>query len=78
MDSDKFEEVYGMMKAFIVTLEPDAIREVRQIYTLWDALGDIGGLADMLQLIGWPIVAFANAIFGSGINRSLLQQLFKV
>ena len=29
MDSDKFTEVYGLMKAFIVTLETDAIREVK-------------------------------------------------
>ena len=41
-----------MMQELIVSLDLDAVDEVRNIYTVWDALGDIGGLIDMLRLLG--------------------------
>ena len=66
------------MKIFVVALETDAVREVRQIYTIWDVLGDIGGLSDMLQLICWPIITLFHLLLGNGINLTLLQHLFKV
>ena len=69
---DQYPDLYGAVKMFIVTLETDAVNEVRQIYTIWDVLGDIGGLADMLELLGWPIITFAHAILGSGISRAFL------
>lgn len=75
---DQYPDLYGAVKMFIVTLETDAVNEVRQIYTIWDVLGDIGGLADMLELLGWPIITFTHAILGSGISRAFLQSLFKV
>ena len=75
---DQYTEGKGLMKIFLVVLETDAIREVRQIYTIWDVLGDIGGLADMLQLICWPIITLFHLLLGNGINRTLLQNLFKV
>ena len=41
-----------MMHELIVSLDLDVVDEVRNIYTIWDALGDIGGLIDMLRLLG--------------------------
>ena len=42
----------------MISLYLDAVDEVRSIYTIWDALGEIGGLIDMLRLLGWPIIYF--------------------
>ena len=60
----------------ILTLEGDSIVHVRSIYTVWDVLGDIGGLIDMLRFMVQPLVIGANFIFGSGLTRYLLGNLF--
>ena len=40
------------MHEFLISLDMDAVDEVRSIFTVWDALGEIGGLIDMLRLLG--------------------------
>ena len=39
-------------------LSPDTKEHARSIYTIWDLLGDIGGLFDMLRLLKSPFVTF--------------------
>ena len=56
----------------------DAVVETRQIYTIWDFLGDVGGLADMLKLLGGPIISFIQLILGSGLSKLLIKSIFKV
>ena len=73
LEWDQYSQYAGLMKLFVVSLETDAVREVRQIYNIWDVLGDIGGLTDMLQIICWPILTFVNSTLGSGISRAVLQ-----
>ena len=63
---------FGRLKSIVINLEEDAILEVRSIYTIWDVLGDIGGLIDMLRLLVMPLVALLNFSFSFGINRFLL------
>ena len=40
------------MHEFLISLDMDAVDGVRSIFTVWDALGEIGGLIDMLRLLG--------------------------
>ena len=48
----------------------------RAIYTFWDLLGDVGGLFDMLKLIGQAMIAFITSLSGSKLNRVLISQIF--
>ena len=50
----------------------------RAIYTIWDLLGDVGGLNDMLKQLGAPLVSLLSFIVGSGLENHLIQLLFKV
>ena len=55
-----------------IGLELDAINKTRQIYTIWDVLGDVGGLMDMLRLIGLPIIALIKVFFGNNLARFIV------
>ena len=44
---------------------------------MWDFFGDVGGLFDMLRLIGSILISLFSSIFGSGLDRFLLEKLFK-
>ena len=55
----------------------DRIEHTRSIYTMWDFLGDVGGLFDMLRLLAEPLVKMFSVIFGSRLDRFLLAALFK-
>ena len=50
----------------------------RSIYTIWDFLGDVGGLFDMIRLLAAPLVSLSSAILGTGLHRYLISALFKV
>ena len=50
----------------------------RAVFSFWDLLGDVGGLYDMLILIGGQLVAIIQLIVGSGLNRYLVRNLFTV
>ena len=63
--------------SYYVGLRFGAVVETRQIYTLWEFLGDVGGLVDMLTLLGSPIFSFIQLILGSSLNRLLIKSIFK-
>ena len=65
---------------FIMLIEQDytTVEYSRAIYTIWDLLGDVGGLFDMLKIIGSPLVSFLSFVVGSGLETYLVQLLFKV
>ena len=48
----------------------------RSIYTFWDFLGDVGGLFDMLKLITEVLIGFITMIYGSELDRVLVQSVF--
>ena len=54
----------------------DAVQTVRSVYTIWDVLGDVGGLIDMFKILALPLVTFVNMLFGTGLTRFLLQAIF--
>ena len=49
----------------------------RTIYGVWDFLGDVGGLFDMLRLIALHIISLSESLFGNGLSRYLIAALFK-
>ena len=53
-------------------LSPDIKVNTRSIYTIWDLLGDIGGLFDMLKLIKSPFVTFFSFLLGAGLETHLI------
>ena len=65
---------------FIMLIEQDytTVEYSRAIYTIWDLLGDIGGLLDMLEVLGAPLVSLLSFIAGSGLENYLIELLFKV
>ena len=76
---EEFEEDYlDELIGLVITLDHDAIEEKRSIYTIWDVLGDIGGLIDMLYLLGKPFIFLSNIVAGSGMSRHILKSLFVV
>ena len=60
-----------------VSLDNDVVEHYRSIYTFWDLLGDVGGLIDMLILLATPIISVSTFVFGSGLETSIIQSLFK-
>ena len=63
---------------FELYLDPDVKEYKRSIYTIWDVLGNIGGLFDMLKLLSSPIITFCTFIVGTGIDNHLIQSVFKL
>ena len=59
-------------------LEFNAVVETRQIYTIWDFLSDVGGLVDVLKLLGYPVISFIQLILGNGLSRLLIKSIFKI
>ena len=62
----------------IIEQDYTTVEHTRSIYTIWDLLGDVGGLFDMLKIIGSPLVSFLSFVVGSGLEIHLIQLLFKV
>ena len=62
-------------KAFV-----DVDREpwINVVFSFWDFLGDVGGLYDMLILIGGSLVSALQMLTGSGLNRYIIKHLFMV
>ena len=48
----------------------------RNIYTVWDLFGDVGGLFDMLSTIGGMFYSLICLLTGSPLNRYLFEALF--
>ena len=68
---------YGSNLEFAFQISVDKVIHSRAIYSVWDFLGDVGGLFDMLKIIAEPIVALSTAMLGSGLDRYLVQALFR-
>ena len=50
----------------------------RAIYSVLDFLGDVGGLFDMLKLIGEVLISLMTMIFGSSLNKHMLEKLYRL
>ena len=50
----------------------------RQVFSFWDFLADVGGLYDMLFILGGAVVSVFQLLTGSPMNRFIIKHLFKV
>ena len=50
----------------------------RSIYTFWDFLGDVGGLYGILLELAYPILWASSLVFGSNLDKFLIESLFKL
>ena len=50
----------------------------RTVYSIWDFLGDVGGLFDMLARLGGLLAAAISRLSGSGLSMYLITSLFKI
>ena len=69
----EFEE--GIFTLAIV-MSKDVVWHNRQIYSLLELLGDIGGLSDALLIIGKIIMVGTIAIKGNQLDDFLLENIF--
>ena len=60
-----------------IYLDLDTVTEMRTIYGVFDFLGDVGGLLDLLQLFAGIIVRLFAWVAGSNLNIFLIETLFK-
>ena len=63
--------------SILITLDPDIKVFKRQIYTILDLAGDIGGLFDALRVLGSVFVACYLQMRGETIAKYLLETVFK-
>ena len=66
-----------MVTNMVIYLDLDTVTEMRTIYGVFDFLGDVGGLLDLLQLFAGMLVQFFAWLFGSNLNFFLIENLFK-
>ena len=63
---------------FAVEMNRDVVNNVRSIYNALDYLGDIGGLLDMLRLLGGGYLSFFVMIVGDSLKLSIFKGLFVI
>ena len=50
----------------------------RSVYTFWDFLADVGGLYGSLTELAYPLLWISSLIFGSNLDKFLIESLFKL
>ena len=50
----------------------------RSVYTVWDWMGDVGGLFGTLSILGAKIVTIVSYISGNSLTRELIENLYFV
>ena len=56
----------------------DTVTYERSVYTVWDMMGDIGGLYGTLHIIGSYVVSFSSFISGGGVMQQLISILYSI
>ena len=56
----------------------DSIDYERSVYTLWDWMGDVGGLFGSLTIIGHCIVSMTQYITGHGIVQEIIESIYRL
>ena len=78
--SERISSTYrypDILCGFRIQTSGDIINNTRSIYNALDFLGDVGGLFDMLCIVGNICLQFLTFIFGSGLDSYLVTNLFK-
>ena len=58
-------------------LDDEISYESRTVYTIFDLLGDVGGLFESLKILSKLLFICMHLLFGSNLNRYLVFHLFK-
>ena len=58
-------------------MNTDQISHMRSCYTFLDFLGDVGGLFDMLRIVGECLMGSITLLAGSGLDRFIIANVFK-
>ena len=61
----------------LISMNPDLRVHKRQIYTILDLLGDVGGLLDALKAFGSIIILLHFKLVGDPVIKYLLESIFK-
>ena len=61
---------------FQIVLSHDVKVFKRQIYTVFDVIGDIGGLLDGLHALGMIMISLHMSLFGNPLTIFLLSKIF--
>ena len=56
----------------------DSTEFERSVYTVWDWMGDVGGLFGTLTILGAQIVSITSYISGNSLVRELIENLYFV
>ena len=59
-------------------MDHDTIEYERSVYTVWDWMGDVGGLFGTLSILGYYIVSIASQITGNSLVREMIENLFLI
>ena len=59
-------------------MSTDTVSHERSVYTVWDWMGDVGGLFGTLSIIGAQIVSLTSYISGNSLMRELIERLYFV
>ena len=59
------------------SLSLDMVTESRTVYGVFDLLGDVGGLFDMLKLVSEIFLYLITVVFGSNLDIFMIRRLFK-
>ena len=59
-------------------MDDDTVEYQREVYTIWDLFGDVGGLLEVMIIFGGLFITTISALTGSNLETYLLQKLFFV
>ena len=66
------------IQTFMFQVNRAKVLHKRSIYTFWDFLADVGGLYDMLIVIGGWAMTIIQTFAGSGLSRYIVNRVFYV
>ena len=55
----------------------DLVKHTRKVYNYFDLLGDVGGLAGIIQGFGQIFISMISFLSGSSLNRFVLSKILK-
>ena len=73
----QLEEEKNILEIWFEVSE-EMIHHKRSVYTIYDLLGDLGGLFGMLEIFCQVLLTATTALFGDGLEQYLIGRIFKL
>ena len=73
----QLEEEKNILEIWFEVSE-EMIHHKRSVYTIYDLLGDLGGLFGMLEIFCQVLLTATTALFGDGLEQYLIGSIFKL